>query len=250
MTRFLDITIFTLFILILFSIGCSEEESVTILAPEADFIAEEFRYVDVDIPVFDLSDLVILNNKSINGIRYEWDFGDGQKSIDFMGNHKYEDTGTYQVSLKVYNSSGESSEVVKTIRVGVRRIFELVLERSEVEFPQNMFLFAGETDNSEKFFLFTLPRGFSREFLPFAGRIDLGERVENSNWFLSLIENVEPLNEFDPGDKLIYGSTFNPYLESPTSFEDQLGSFIIDESKNSVGQISNGFAFRINFILL
>lgn len=250
MTRFLEITRITLFILILFNIGCSEEESVTILAPEADFIAEEFRYVDIDIPVFDLSDQVILNNRSVNGIRYEWDFGDGQKSIDFMGSHKYDSSGEYNVTLAVYNSNDDREEITKTIRVGERRIIGLFIESSEVEFPSDVILFTGESDNSENFFLFSLPRNFTNDRLPFGGTIDLGESLRNADWFLSLVQNYPPFDIFDQNDILIYGATFNPYLEKPTSFDGEVGSFIINESKNAQGQLTDGLVFRIDYLLM
>ena len=49
---------------------------------------------------------------------YQWDFGDGQTSLEVTTSHKYSNPGTYTVSLTRSNSAGLSATGTKTIIVG------------------------------------------------------------------------------------------------------------------------------------
>lgn len=230
--------------------SCSkEEEEVVVLPPEADFIAQNFRYVDLTIPVIDLTDQLVLENRSLNGVRYEWDFGDGTTSTGFTGMHKYEESGDYEITLTVFNELGEADEITKTQRVGRRQILEVFIMSSAVELPRELLLFTGEQDNEERIYLFSLPPNFSNNRLPFGGRIDLGEAIEDKPWFISLIENKEPFDFFDSGDPLINGAIFNPYREEPTSFDGMVGSFEVIDGIDVNGQVSNDIVYRISYRL-
>lgn len=46
---------------------------------------------------------VQFTNQTVNGVTYEWDFGDGTTSNDFSPSHLYSDTGHYMVTLVTEN---------------------------------------------------------------------------------------------------------------------------------------------------
>lgn len=46
---------------------------------------------------------------------WQWDFGDGQTSVEASPIHNYEESGTYDVTLKVSNSYGETEKVFESI---------------------------------------------------------------------------------------------------------------------------------------
>jgi hypothetical protein len=60
-----------------------------------DFDAE-FRYEDCSQPK------LILKNKTINALGYEWDFGDGNKSTDPEPVYRYEKPGIYRIILRAF----------------------------------------------------------------------------------------------------------------------------------------------------
>jgi PKD repeat protein len=74
-------------------------------------------YKKVTIPVADFSfkgsndsvvpDTVTFRNLSQNASSYAWDFGDSQSSTATNPVHIYADSGSFDVVLKAYSSSGE-----------------------------------------------------------------------------------------------------------------------------------------------
>jgi len=52
---------------------------------------------------------IVFENKSKNATRYEWDFGDGNKSTDTQPTHEYKSSGNYTVILKVYKGKRMAS---------------------------------------------------------------------------------------------------------------------------------------------
>jgi len=70
-----------------------------------DFIASENEICRIP-PV-----LVNFTNKTLNGIDYLWDFGDGNTSTDYNPTHIYEESGKYTVTLTV--DGGECGSGVK-----------------------------------------------------------------------------------------------------------------------------------------
>ena len=67
--------------------------------PIADFVANPTTVLIPDQEVF-------FRNLSINADRYEWDFGDGNTSIDINPIHTYDEEGKYGVSLIAQNALG------------------------------------------------------------------------------------------------------------------------------------------------
>jgi len=71
--------------------------------PEADFTAE---------PVSGMAPLSVQFTDQSKGeiIGWAWDFGDGVTSVEQHPNHAYAETGTYTVSLTVFNAAGSNTE--------------------------------------------------------------------------------------------------------------------------------------------
>ncbi len=49
-------------------------------------------------------------NRSIGAVKYDWDFGDGETSSEFMPVHTYNETGLFDVTLRVENDRGCTDE--------------------------------------------------------------------------------------------------------------------------------------------
>ncbi len=56
-------------------------------------------------------------NRSLGGVKYHWDFGDGQSSDIPHPDHIYKNQGTYQVELTVTNPIGCEDKVMKEVRI-------------------------------------------------------------------------------------------------------------------------------------
>ena len=59
---------------------------------------------------------VTFQNKSQKAERYEWDFGDGKKITDSIGQHEYKHSGNYTVILKAYKGK-KMSETKQKIHI-------------------------------------------------------------------------------------------------------------------------------------
>ncbi|MCF6241823.1 MAG: PKD domain-containing protein [Bacteroidales bacterium] len=75
-------------------------------------------------PVFSLDEkegcvpfTVKINNLSKHAIAYEWDFGDGNKSNDFMPQHTYRHPGVYKITLKAKGTGGVAISFIDSIVV-------------------------------------------------------------------------------------------------------------------------------------
>ena len=103
-----------LFLTIFFSmvISCSKDTSIE--SEPISIATSNFNYVN------DTSYMskVVFINTSINGKKYNWDFGDGQTSILLSPIHYYYDDGNYKVTLTVYDSLNVPN--IKTINVIVK----------------------------------------------------------------------------------------------------------------------------------
>ncbi|SNT02120.1 Por secretion system C-terminal sorting domain-containing protein [Ekhidna lutea] len=92
--------------------GCESEvvqDTFNIITtPTADFVADTIC----------ISETLFFSNNSLDASSYSWDFDDGETSTAFEPSKIYADTGTYQVSLEAFDSSGNCSDVlIKEVRV-------------------------------------------------------------------------------------------------------------------------------------
>lgn len=75
-----------------------------------------FTYEKKDLKVYvDASDSIDLNKGGI--VEYYWDWGDGSNSTGMISGHKYNESGTYQVTLRVINSDGMGDKISVMITV-------------------------------------------------------------------------------------------------------------------------------------
>lgn len=63
------------------------------------------------------TDLLTLENNSINASNYLWDFGDGNTSIEELPSHTYKDSGTYTIKLTI--NKGSYCESVDSITLAI-----------------------------------------------------------------------------------------------------------------------------------
>lgn len=108
-------TLYIAFIAIV-AIACQSEDKIYNTAPKADFtISEE---------VYELGENTVFTDKSAPAtgnsiVKWEWDFGDIQKSVSSEQNptYKYSEGGTFTVILKVTDNNGLSSISKKDVTV-------------------------------------------------------------------------------------------------------------------------------------
>ena len=80
-------------------ISCDEDEIVT----------AAFSVSETDI---ETGETVTFNNESENAQYYQWDFGDGDVSVDENPTHEYSVAGTYEVTLVAIGNDGADSATV------------------------------------------------------------------------------------------------------------------------------------------
>ena len=96
--------------LLLFLAACSEEDPLPL--PTVVFTTDP-EIVEVGVPV------TFINN-SLNASSYEWDFGDGQTSVEINPIITYEETGTYTITLVAFTEDNQMDSLSSDIYVGER----------------------------------------------------------------------------------------------------------------------------------
>ena len=95
--------------------GCTTSASVNVmetLGPDANFSVHPNVLTTMDGPVS------FIDNSSGNIVSWQWDFGDGSTNgIGEELNHKFENVGTYLVTLIVTDSNGCVDTVTNTVKV-------------------------------------------------------------------------------------------------------------------------------------
>lgn len=66
---------------------------------------------------FVIGDTVIFINKSVKGVSYSWDFGDGGTATSFNTAHEYRADGDYTVTLTVTGATGKTSVKKKVVSI-------------------------------------------------------------------------------------------------------------------------------------
>jgi len=96
--------------LLLFIAACSEEDPLPL--PTVVFTTDP-EIVEVGVPV------TFVNN-SLNASSYEWDFGDGQTSVEVNPMVIYEESGTFTVTLVAFTEDNQMDSISSDIYVGER----------------------------------------------------------------------------------------------------------------------------------
>lgn len=82
---------------------------VVVVAPIADFIVSS-QTIFEDLPI-------TFQNLSINGVSYQWDFGDGQNSTLVHPNNTFDLPGTYLIQLIATDAKGCIDSITKPITI-------------------------------------------------------------------------------------------------------------------------------------
>jgi PKD repeat protein len=96
--------------------GCSSSESLPLQV--GDTVSSAFTFEKVN------NETVSFNAASDEGLRYNWDFGDGTQSDSLNPTHTYDSNRKYQVSLTAFSSDGCSTTTTDSLElkfVGVDR---------------------------------------------------------------------------------------------------------------------------------
>jgi PKD repeat protein len=97
--------LFVILLSILFFSACEKEPMVSFTVNKTEaVIGEDLEFT----------------NETIDGLTYNWDFGDGTSSNYIHPKHHYEEVGTYEVTLTAYSESGKKHDMAsKTISVKI-----------------------------------------------------------------------------------------------------------------------------------
>lgn len=232
----------------LFLLSCSSDEEV-ILLPEAQFkVTFEGKSRFIEEIITEVNNPIDFVNQSTNAVRYVWNFGDGNSSYSENPKHSYDISGRFNATLAAYNSSGEVSNYSMIVNIGRRKLNELWLLSSPNSLPENMFFYFGEVDNPDISYVAVFPKGVE---LPFGGRIIFEPSVilTDKDWFWMLIDNQPSMNDFDENDHLIFGTVINFGQIKGNAYGTE-GSFIIDETKNIDGLITNDYTMEVGYTLV
>lgn len=224
--------------------GCTTDEPMVVLPPEARFTLEN-RFVDINAEIGFV-------NESTNGYRYEWDFGDGSTSTQFEPRHSFSEHGEYDVSLTVYNENNDKDHYDIDVNVHLRSFEGFEFLSSEQALPKHKFLYFGEVDNIRNSYGITIPSNFDREALPFVWMGAVNEEVilTDSDWFFMVVDNQEPIDSFDFNDRLFFGTVINPArVLSGMDGHSSHGYFPIFETKNEAGETTDDFKIQIEFTI-
>jgi hypothetical protein len=95
--------------------------------PEAHF------YTDTIEP--EVGQEIFFTNDSHNAVEFEWDFGDGYFSNDPEPVHVYTGTGSYEVIMTAYSSSGLSDKASITLDILIPTLLEIEVLEYYDEYP-------------------------------------------------------------------------------------------------------------------
>ena len=107
--------LFTILLAALLLAACNKMEDYAIVldTPVADFVIR-------DTSDTGLNGVLTFTNKSLNGVRYYWDFGDGTVSEEVEPMHSYTEVGTYTIRMIAQNGkNGKYKTHEKTMSVEV-----------------------------------------------------------------------------------------------------------------------------------
>ena len=121
--------------------------------PVANFVIKE---ADKVVPA-----KVTFENNSEKSERYEWDFGDGKKSTDFLPRHEYKRSGNYTIVLKAYK--GKKVSITKKQLV-VNAPLECMIE-IETEFGTMLAVLSNATPLHRDNFIKLAEEGYYNDLL-------------------------------------------------------------------------------------
>ena len=164
--------------------------------PVANFVIKE---ADKVVPA-----KVTFENTSEKSERYEWDFGDGKKSTDFLPRHEYKRSGNYTIVLKAYK--GKKVSITKKQLV-VNAPLECMIE-IETEFGTMLAVLSNATPLHRDNFIKLAEEGYYNDLL--------FHRVINE----FMIQGGDP-NSRDASENAQLGSG-GPAYKVPAEFVDTL----------------------------
>ncbi|MDX1629125.1 MAG: PKD domain-containing protein [Fulvivirga sp.] len=219
-------------ILLLFS-ACEEDEPVA-----------EFSISDIVPPVgIDIQ----FTNKSLNGSRYTWQFGDGNTSPEENPTHAYELPGKYTVTLSVDDGKGNIVKKQRSVTVYNKMLTAVYLNKINEKKPSgepwdednslpDVYLQFVEISKADQGLGAKIGDNISNESLPWGGRT--GQLKIDRDWELIVLD----LDVIDGETyaELMFGFVFNLREESTYDHDSHEGVTIYDTGINYNGEEVEG----------
>jgi len=89
-----------------------------------------------NVPTLATSEVYSFNNTSINGTRYEWDFGNGTTSNDKNPSITYLEGGEYIITLRVSDENSKIVSASKKVKVLDRVLKQIIIKSIDLSFLQ------------------------------------------------------------------------------------------------------------------
>ena len=218
MTRFIATLSFILLSAVGF-ISCNEKDAPL---PKSAFIQ--------DRKIIELGEKVTFTNQSKNAVRYEWDFGNGEKSTSPNPSLRYFNLGTYTVTLTTYNKENLPSVTSSKVKVGERYLTMVSLNK--VNFKNSVGNSWDTNDGPDIFFKYKKSgiqswinsiyygSNITKEMLPLkvipAGSI----KLENTSWDFLVEDDDNP----NTNETMTYWQD-NPTTTGEKNYETGIGTF-------------------------
>lgn len=101
---------------------CNKVDSVSMTITVKESPTADFTYVPL-VPI--TNEPHVFTNKSVNAIRFNWNFGDGTGTEENNPTHLYKKSGTYNVCLVAYNQEGCTDTVCKPVTADIYPVADL-----------------------------------------------------------------------------------------------------------------------------
>ncbi len=101
---------------------CNKVDSVSMTITVKESPIADFTYVPL-VPI--TNEPHVFTNRSVNAVRFNWNFGDGTGTEENNPTHLYKKSGTYNVCLVAYNQEGCTDTVCKPVTADIYPVADL-----------------------------------------------------------------------------------------------------------------------------
>lgn len=221
-------------------VGCKEEEDVQLTqGMPAELPQASFYLTDKIVPV---GYALRPDNNSAKAVSYEWDFGNGEKSVELNPVFHYNKPGTYTITLKAFNIKNEAHTVTTQIRVGEVYLVSLKLNKinfknganqpwdsdgsgPDIEFRVAPRIYGNQSPNW--IFREHLGNNFTPASLPFTYKLKSPLKVYGNNLSYQLFGDLYYYGLFEMNGAVTNMEMFQTN-SSPDYFDTQNGNSVLE----------------------
>jgi hypothetical protein len=183
-----------------------------------------------DRKIIETLEKVTFTNTSTNANRYEWDFGNGNTSVEANPSAIYYMPGTYTVKLTAYNSENVANTTTSVVKVGERYLTSIRINRLNFSTPSggnwdfsdgpDLLFNLTKVGNTTWDHSFSIGSNITQSMVPKNYALATPLKLTNENWFFQLEDYDSP----DPNDIMATWNT-NPSSGGTKDYNLGLGSF-------------------------